>query len=169
MSKDILIELISQGLSTWKIATKLNVSQCKVRYWMKKYKLKTQTIIIDKETSCLNCNTELSGNQLKFCSPVCKNRYNNNWYNSGEKQKQRGIIKKSKLIKLKGGQCQNCGYDKCLRALTFHHRNPSEKSFPLDVRTCAALRWDKIYNEHLKCDLLCFNCHMEIEDEIING
>jgi hypothetical protein len=30
------------------------------------------------------------------------------------------------FVEYKGGKCQKCGYDKCERALTFHHRNPDE-------------------------------------------
>lgn len=36
---------------------------------------------------------------------------------------------KKKFIDYKGGKCQKCGYDKCIRALAFHHINPKEKKF----------------------------------------
>ena len=40
-------------------------------------------------------------------------------------------MEKAKLIAFnyKGEKCQICGYNKCKRALDFHHVNPSEKSF----------------------------------------
>ena len=62
---------------------------------------------------------------------------------------------------MKGGCCENCGYDKNLAALQFHHRNPHEKTFGLDVRKLSNTRWDSILIEAEKCDLLCGNCHME--------
>lgn len=31
----------------------------------------------------------------------------------------------------KGGKCKICGYNKCVDALEFHHRNPEEKEFGL--------------------------------------
>lgn len=73
------------------------------------------------------------------------------------------IFKKKKLVELKGGKCYNCGYNKCLKALQFHHLNPKEKLFQIS-------RYDgsfkKILNESNKCILLCANCHAETEESI---
>lgn len=41
------------------------------------------------------------------------------------------IAMKKQAIKLKGGKCEICGYDKCQDALVFHHEDPSEKEFGL--------------------------------------
>jgi hypothetical protein len=65
-----------------------------------------------------------------------------------------------KAVEYKGGSCQICGYNKCIRALTFHHRDPKEKSFPISGSHCRS--WEAIQAELDKCDLLCFNCHMEL-------
>lgn len=62
-----------------------------------------------------------------------------------------------------GGKCQICGYNKCSRALTFHHINPKEKSFGISARGFTR-SWDKIKKELDKCILLCSNCHMEVHD-----
>ena len=68
---------------------------------------------------------------------------------------------KIKLVKMFGGKCSRCSYDKCISALTFHHRDPSEKEFGLAsngiTRALAAS-----VEEAKKCDLLCANCHFEI-------
>lgn len=74
--------------------------------------------------------------------------------------------RKLALIAEKGGKCQNCGYNKCLRALSFHHRDPTQKSFPLDIRQMASRKMDALLAEVAKCDLLCLNCHMELEDSL---
>jgi hypothetical protein len=29
-------------------------------------------------------------------------------------------------VSYKGGRCQICGYDRCIEALEFHHRDPSQ-------------------------------------------
>ena len=50
------------------------------------------------------------------------------------KQKERALSRKLELIKLKGGKCERCGYDKNIAALEFHHLDPSTKSFQLDSR-----------------------------------
>ena len=74
------------------------------------------------------------------------------------------IHKKEKLVKMFGGKCSRCGYNRYIGALDFHHINPANKSFSLSVRgLCYA--WDTILTEARKCILLCKNCHMEVEKE----
>ncbi len=62
-----------------------------------------------------------------------------------------------------------CGYDRCLRALTFHHRDPNAKAFPLDARNCANRAERLLAAEAEKCDILCANCHAEVEDELFRA
>jgi 5-methylcytosine-specific restriction endonuclease McrA len=96
-------------------------------------------------------------------------RYEN--FSSEQKKKyiqtcqKRRKDRKKKLIEYKGGKCISCGYSKCLRALSFHHRNPKDKSFPLDVRFIASKKWEVLVAESDKCDLLCANCHMEKHED----
>jgi 5-methylcytosine-specific restriction endonuclease McrA len=71
---------------------------------------------------------------------------------------------KLKLIEYKGGKCEICGYDKCTRALEFHHKNPKEKDFQISGKS---LSFDKLKVEVDKCMLVCSNCHCEIHDELI--
>lgn len=59
-----------------------------------------------------------------------------------------------------------CGYKKCIRALSFHHRDPTTKQFGLEMRSIRGLGWESVLAEAEKCDLLCLNCHMETEDAI---
>lgn len=92
--------------------------------------------------------------EKKFCSNRCKNKYHVN--NRRKKLKVASII-------YKGGKCQVCGYNKCFSALEFHHRNRSIKDFTISgVTTCS---WDKLKKELDKCDLVCSNCHKEIESK----
>lgn len=70
---------------------------------------------------------------------------------------------KLKAIEYKGGKCQICGYNKSIRALTFHHVNPEEKSFGISGGTRS---FEKLKSELDKCILLCQNCHAEIHDGI---
>ena len=69
---------------------------------------------------------------------------------------------KAKCVAYKGGICQGCGYSKCLRALAFHHRDPSKKLFGIGGSHCRS--WTSIKLELDKCDLLCMNCHAELHD-----
>jgi hypothetical protein len=72
---------------------------------------------------------------------------------------RRRFALKEKAIEYLGGKCIDCGYNKCIQALEFDHRNPEEKEFSISGKHC--LSWDKIKNELDKCDLRCANCHRE--------
>jgi hypothetical protein len=63
-----------------------------------------------------------------------------------------------------GGKCILCGYNKCLAALHFHHRDPSKKLFEITNFLWGKVKGytkDDLDNEVKKCDLLCANCHAE--------
>jgi len=65
----------------------------------------------------------------------------------------------------KGNKCAICGYDKCPRALSFHHLDPKKKSFGISEKGLTR-SWDKIKEELDKCILICSNCHMEVHEGI---
>jgi hypothetical protein len=78
---------------------------------------------------------------------------------------RRRLERKKKCVGLLGGKCAHCGYSKSIRALTFHHRDPTDKLG--DVGSLLTLRaWSVILIELQKCVLLCFNCHMEEEERL---
>lgn len=66
---------------------------------------------------------------------------------------------KLKALNYLGGKCMICGYDKCVGALHFHHKNPEEKDFNISSKSVS---WDKIQKELDKCILVCANCHSEL-------
>ena len=113
---------------------------------------------------CLNCGKGLSGRQKKYCSRDCKNQDYNQSYQSYLAQQKRGRERKLELIKLKGNKCELCGYAKNHAALEFHHKNPEEKLFQLDLRSLSNRRWELIEKEVKKCQLLCSNCHAELHN-----
>jgi DNA-binding CsgD family transcriptional regulator len=71
---------------------------------------------------------------------------------------------KQKLVDYKGGCCETCGYNKSLRALHFHHKDPSQKDFSISGKS---LSFERMKNEVDKCILVCSNCHSEIHDGIL--
>ena len=71
---------------------------------------------------------------------------------------------KLQAIKLLGGRCCRCGYNKCIDALEFHHTDPQEKDFKLGSGN--TMSWKEYKTEALKCILVCSNCHKEIHSEI---
>lgn len=111
---------------------------------------------------CVICQTELKGKQRRFCSNKCKQKDINQRWKEYDIQRNKGLDRKKELVEMKGGSCSVCGYDKSYAALTFHHRDPSVKEIRLDIRGLSNRKWSKILEEVEKCDLVCFNCHMEI-------
>lgn len=114
--------------------------------------------------NCLICLTSLTGRQSKYCSRKCKGKHQSNSFY--QYQKQRSITRKQKLVSMLGGKCLNCGYSKSLRALDFHHLDPSKKEIRLDSRKLAGSSWKRILKEVEKCVLLCANCHREVHEEM---
>ncbi|MBU1088490.1 hypothetical protein KKA02_01240 [Patescibacteria group bacterium] len=99
------------------------------------------------------------------------------WLNKlrrGDKAKKlRNIRRKKALLKIKqwavnylGGKCQKCEYSKCLSSLTFHHKNPKGKEYT--VGQILDYPKETLIEELKKCNLLCFNCHMELHEELNN-
>lgn len=108
--------------------------------------------------NCLACDKELSGKQTKYCSIKCKNNSLCNY----QTQLSRGLIRKKQAIQKLGGKCSKCGYCKNIAVLSFHHLDPSIKSFGLDMRHFSNNGIQVLEKELAKCILLCMNCHIEL-------
>ena len=64
----------------------------------------------------------------------------------------------------RGGSCARCGYSKSVAALSFHHKDPSQKEFGLS-NSGVTHSWDTYWEEAQKCELLCAICHAELHEE----
>ncbi|MEY2151310.1 hypothetical protein AB7849_10375 [Rhodanobacter sp. 115] len=117
--------------------------------------------MMKSESFCVVCSAALEGRQRRFCSRACKNQDTNRRHQSYLSQQTRGLLRKRELVALAGGHCAHCGYDANLAALTWHHREPSRKSFNLDLRALSNRKIVEIRAEAAKCILLCANCHAE--------
>ena len=112
-----------------------------------------------KEKFCSKCNEVKSVQEFYFNKT--KNLYGQfckKCHNDYSMSRQKNV--KKQAVEYKGNKCQICLYDKCINALEFHHRDPSEKEF-----TIAELKnssFNKLKNELDKCLLVCSNCHREI-------
>jgi hypothetical protein len=71
--------------------------------------------------------------------------------------------RKVELITTLGGKCQKCGYNKSVWALDFHHRDKAEKEFSIGQKL-GLISKKRLVVEVAKCDLLCRNCHAEVEE-----
>lgn len=131
---------------------------------------------------CAVCNKLIyrrpsNQNGHNVCSYGCRNKYysgkrsfvfkhgkaidgGRDTFRDRVRDKLRKVSFKVKAIKLLGGKCVICGYNTCIAALEFHHKNPKlkDKSFKeISNRT-----WSKTLKELKKCILLCANCHREL-------
>jgi hypothetical protein len=172
MEKEELEKLINQGLSTYQISDLLKKSPTTVRYWIKKFSLKTVHLSIkDKKTTpygdnryCPRCKEikplpefytrrNKEGSSV-YCKPCTSNQTS---------ERQRKL--KELAVNYKGGCCIKCGYNKYNGALEFHHLDPSKKDFTIAHLNLHAFN-EKIKKELDKCILVCSNCHREIHGNI---
>lgn len=58
-------------------------------------------------------------------------------------------------------KCVRCGYNKCVQALEFHHRDPNEKDAAVSDIVRKDYSKERALKEMAKCDVLCANCHRE--------
>jgi hypothetical protein len=158
MNKEELQELINQKLSINQLSKHFKKSKSTIIYWLKKFDLKTLYLQYNKGPDSLYC-------------VVCKTSAKEDFYTKGYRRfkcktchkkriKEKTDNRKIELINYKGGKCLTCGYDKCIAALEFHHRDPSQKD--PDWSKSRKHKFEKIKDELDKCDLLCANCHREV-------
>ena len=112
--------------------------------------------------TCVICHKALQGRQSKYCSRKCKNASTNCRCQSYKAQQSRGRRRKIRLVNAFGGCCSNCGYSRNYSALEFHHVDPANKRFQLDLRSLSNRSWVSIIREAAACVLVCSNCHKEI-------
>jgi len=99
------------------------------------------------------CGKELVGRQRRFCSLACKTNY----YVTRRRRDLKRLA-----IEYKGGKCQQCGYNRCVAALVFHHRYGKD----FGIGHGETRSWEKVRDELDKCDLLCSNCHAEAHNSM---
>jgi hypothetical protein len=164
MDKETLIKHIESGLSTYKIAKLVNTSNSTIRYWLRKYELKTKRSenkdVEVTEKTCPMCSKtkpldEFYDRRNKvgnspYCKPCTKIQ---------TIERQRKL--KQDAINYKGGCCQKCGYNKYNGALEFHHIDPTQKDFTIAHLKLTTFN-ETIKKELDKCILVCANCHREI-------
>ena len=74
--------------------------------------------------------------------------------------------RKEEMVYVMGDCCQLCGYNKCIKALEFHHINPEEKD--INFNKAETKSWLVTYEELKKCILVCANCYRGIHAGILN-
>lgn len=105
---------------------------------------------------CQNDVHALTKKAKRFCSRKCCLKF---------RVKEWRIKLKKKAIEYKGGSCYICGYHKSAWSMHFHHRDRKEKEFNISRGGCTR-GWEKVKAELDKYDLVCSNCHGEIEEAL---
>jgi predicted transcriptional regulator len=159
LEKSILEEMINLGLSTHKIAERLECGQTTVRYYLAKYDLRTQrTRKYPSVQKCYQCQTNIVDVSRKrlFCSGTCQHRhqyeqYINRWLDGKEKG-SKGAYQVSQhirrwLIEQRGEQCWECGWNE---------KHPTGGNVPIEVDH---IDGDHTWNVPENLRLLCPNCH----------
>jgi hypothetical protein len=180
--KENILKLREDGLSYNEICEKLQCSKAIVSYHCKRwglndiglcnYKITQDKIIEIKEYYKNHTKKETSLYFNIGLSTVGKYVNKKTIVLTQEQRKKRNYVNvkshmkkiKLKAVEYKGGKCEICGYDKCVRSLDFHHVNSSEKDFGISSGVCKS--WIKIKTELDKCILVCKNCHGEIHHNI---
>ena len=159
-------KLVDEGYSTRKMAKKLGVGQTTIKYWMKKFGIKTNPHRYIKK----------DGKVFKPC-PQCKAIKEINFVNFYPKGKKgyssyckkcfsiycsnRWIQKKKDAVKYKGGICIDCKSTFDYYLYDFHHLDSNTKEF--DWNKLRLYGWNRIKSELDKCVLLCCMCHRRRE------
>ncbi len=178
MEKEKMLEFINDGKSLNTISKETGKSLTTIRYWSKKYEIKSKFKNFSEEPF----NPSKQYGDYKFCSRCKKDCPIEEFYQrrgnphggvyckscTSDQTLERMQNLKRQMVQYKGGECVRCGYKKYFGALEFHHLNPSEKDF--NPSSLKRYRFDdRIKNELDKCILVCSNCHREIHHENRNS
>ncbi|MGH2894374.1 MAG: helix-turn-helix domain-containing protein [Solirubrobacteraceae bacterium] len=163
-----LEELVAVDASIATMAEVLQRSPTTVRHWLAKYGLETQ------RTARLKASRAAKDAGVAVIELVCrhhgKTAFAIEWRGayrcllcrSGAVLSRRRKVK-AILVQEAGGACVLCGYNRCVAALHFHHRDPEDKAFGVSGLGVAR-SIDRARAEARKCVLLCSNCHAEVEN-----
>lgn len=168
--RERLEALVAEGRSIAEIAEAVKLSKATVRYWLRKYGLRTagdrrsrhaarsralEISEIERECSRHGTTVFIMEGRGYYRCKRCR----------AERVAARRRSLKATLVAEAGGRCILCGYSRCAAALEFHHLDPDEKRFALAAgglsHSLARLR-----TEIERCVLLCSNCHAEVESGV---
>ena len=173
--KEEIIKLYKQGLTFNQISKQLGCTKSTVSYYchhlvenrftpelVEKYRLYYKQCSSIKET-CKYFNISKDSVYRYLIEDLIPRSKEEITQTVAKKRNYRNNVKQ-KAVDYKGGCCQRCGYSKSLRALHFHHKDPSQKDFNI---TGGTKSFEHIKKELDKCELLCSNCHCEVHDEML--
>lgn len=170
LERDLLTELVEQGMTIAEIAAVVGRSKSTVRYWMRRFALQSRN-----GRGPRTGNDTLPARAAGIASAIFSCRHHGEtefvlegrgYYRCKECRAERISRRRRRLKEIivseAAGRCSICGYHRYLGALQFHHLNPEEKRLGLAAGGLT-LAIDTVRAEARKCVLLCSNCHAEVE------
>jgi Helix-turn-helix domain len=165
--REELQAMVEQGHTLAVIAESFDLSITTIRYWIKRYGLPRPHTIrrgeidraIEEGRRTLHRECKRHGWTVFVIENSGRARCRQCRIDRVSESRRRT---KALLVREAGGACVVCGYDRCLAALQFHHRDSTKKSFAISLRG-RTRSIDKLRQEAKKCDLLCANCHAAVE------
>lgn len=171
IARECLEALVADRKSIAEIAAELDLSKPTVRYWLRRYDMRT---IPSGRTAA----SQLAKNEgLAAVTLVCRHHgevehalcadgsYRCKRCRSESVARRRRRMKEV-IVAEAGGRCCICGYDKYIGALEFHHLDRAEKRLTLS-RNGVTLALETLRAEARKCVLVCSNCHAELEAGVV--
>jgi transposase-like protein len=167
----VLQQLVDEHRSVREIARELGRSPTTVRHWLARYDIESSTarrrnegavaLKAAADEAVLPCPVHGPTRHVRRAGGLrclaCRA--------TAVTERRRRV--KRLLVDEAGGACALCGYDRCVAALHFHHRDPATKDFALSAagvtRSIAVAR-----AEARKCVVLCANCHAEVESGLVD-
>ncbi len=167
--------MVKADMSIAQIAQAASLSKATVRHWLTRHGLKTQRgrgrrpsgqAKAAKEAGLLTTTMACSRHgETEFCLDG-RGYYRCKRCRSEAVARRRRKVK-TILVHEAGGSCCVCGYDRNMRALHFHHLEPSLKRHEINAKG-VAIALEKLRAEAQKCVLLCSNCHAEVEEGMVS-
>ena len=173
IAREDLEALVEADMSITQIAEAVGRSKATVCHWLIRYGLKTRggrgrrpsgQVKAAKQaglaTVTMRC---IHHGETDFCIDA-RGYYRCKHCRTAAVARRRRKVK-TILVEEAGGACCICGYSRNMRALHFHHLDPSQKRHEINAKGIA-IALEKLRAEARKCVLLCSNCHAEVEDGI---
>jgi hypothetical protein len=171
LTREELRPLVERGLTIAEISESVGRSKATVRRWLTRHGLKTRGGRGRRPAAQAKAAREAG---LATVTMFCVRHGETEFFLGGrgyyrckrcrsEAVARRRRRVKATLVEESGGCCVICGYRRNMRALHFHHLDPSRKRHEINAKG-VAIALDRLRDEAQKCVLLCSNCHAEVED-----
>jgi transposase/5-methylcytosine-specific restriction endonuclease McrA len=173
LTREELEPLVGARMTIAEIAETFGRSKGTVRHWLVRYGLKTNGGP-GRRPAAQSVAAKQAG--LATVTMSCRRHGQTDFYLGGrgyyrcKRCRSDAVVRRRKKVKATlvteaGGCCCICGYDRTMRALHFHHIDPTLKRHEINAKG-VAVALEKLRVEAQKCVLLCSNCHAEVEDGI---